>query len=85
MTDDYAVESEDEFFEDFSGWEITDNELTELLILARKNGDVQLRRLVKQNQYFRWLLNNFVEFSDPSENTIKLIELARSALKTTEK
>lgn len=83
--EDYSVESEDEFLEDFSGWEITDEELAEILIRARKSGDSQLRRLVKQNQYFRWLLRNFVEFSERSGDTIKLIDLTRLALKTTEK
>jgi len=77
---DFSVEAEDEFFEDFSGWEITDDQLSELLIVARATDDTMLRRVVKQNQYYRWLLNNLIDLSDRGDHVSGVIELARFAL-----
>ena len=78
---DFSVESEDEFFEDFSGWEITDEQLSELLVHARRNDDLMLRRLVKQNQYYRSLLNILIDLSDQGGDESRIIELARFALR----
>ena len=79
----HSSESEDEFFEDFSGWRITDDDLENMLITARMNGDVRLRRLVKQNQYLRFLLDKILEAVDRNEDLQKnqLVDLARTALK----
>ena len=80
--DEHSIESEDEFFEDFSGWQITGDDLERMLIDARTNGDVQLRRLVKQNQYFRFLLLKIIEAADRNEDMQKhqMVDLARKAL-----
>lgn len=78
---DFSIESEDEFFEDFSGWEVTDEQLSELLIHARRNDDLMLRRLVKQNQYYRWLLTSIIDLSDHGDDGSRIIELARFALR----
>jgi hypothetical protein len=77
----HIEESEDEFFEDFSGWEITNQQLAELLVEARTHGDVRLRRVVKQNQYFRWILEHLVSRSEQGEDVNWIVELASEALK----
>lgn len=82
---DHRVETEDEFFVDFSGWELTDDELEEILVRSRQTQDNQLRRLVKQAQYFRWLLPKLLELAERSGEKNQLIELARAALRTTTK
>ena len=64
---DYSIESEDEFYEDFSGYHISDKDLEEILILARKNSDVKLRRSIKELQYLRFLMKHLVELI-PDEN-----------------
>lgn len=79
---DYSVESEDEFYEDFSGWEITDEELEELLIHARRTSDIKLRRLVKQAQYFRWLMPKLLELAESNADENNITKLARAALRT---
>lgn len=73
----------DEFYEDFSGWKITDQELDDELEKVRKNEDVKARRIIKQNQYFRSLLRNIVELSDKDEDIGYLLDLARRALQNT--
>ncbi len=40
---DYSIESDEEFFEDFSGRTLSDKELDKILIKARKNSDAALR------------------------------------------
>lgn len=51
---DHSVESEDEFFEDFSGSKLTDEEVQNLIVEARQNSDIKLRRLAKQVQFWRF-------------------------------
>lgn len=80
---DFSKESEDEFYEDFSGWQITDEELDEMLRHARSTSDVKLRRIVKQNLYFRWLLRNIVELSDTNGDIRNVLELVNAALRNT--
>ncbi len=38
--DDYSVKSEDEFYEDFSGNELSDEEVEKILQLARQTSDI---------------------------------------------
>jgi hypothetical protein len=79
---DVLFESEDEFFEDFSGWKITDTDLEELLIRARKTSDVRLRRLVKQTQYLRWLMPQLLEIAEQDCRDNNIVKLARAAITT---
>ncbi len=64
---DYSIESEDEFYEDFSGYHISDKDIEEILILARKNSDIKLRRSIKELQYLRFLMKHLAELI-PDEN-----------------
>ena len=81
MTNAELKEADEEFYEDFSGWEITDDELEDTLARARPTGDVRLRRIVKQNQYFRWLLRTIIEQSDESNDIATILDMSRRALK----
>ncbi|NJM52740.1 MAG: hypothetical protein HC846_04690 [Blastocatellia bacterium] len=66
---DYTVESEDEFYEDF-GANLSDNELNQILIRARETSDTELRIVVKEVQYARFLMKHIVEpINDESELT----------------
>ncbi len=66
---DYSIETEEEFYEDFSGKNLSDEELNKVLIKARKTSDAELRIIVKELQYTRFLLKNVIEFVvDPNEN-----------------
>ncbi len=65
---DYSIESEEEFYEDFSGRGLSDKELNEVLIKARKNSDAELRIIVKELQYARVLLKNVIEFVETDES-----------------
>ena len=60
-------ETFEEFFEDFSGWEITDEELEEMLTESPANSDIRLRRLIKQHQNFRFLIPNLIEIAERVE------------------
>jgi len=75
---DYSIESDEEFYEDFSGRGLSDKELDEVLIEARKNSDAELRIIVKELQYARFLLKNIIEFVEadksPFLNVRKLVE-----------
>lgn len=74
---DYSVESEDEFYEDFSGRGLSDRELEQVLIKARKNSNAELRIIVKELQYTRVLLKQVIEFigdESPFLNVQKLIK-----------
>jgi|KBSMisStandDraft_5_1062788.scaffolds.fasta_scaffold1086587_2 hypothetical protein len=82
---DYSLESEDEFYEDFSGWTLTDRDLNEILARARAAGDVPLRRLVKQAQYFRFLLPKLLEVVEGHVDENPIIELARAAVRSLNK
>jgi len=81
----YSVESEAEFYEDFSGWTLTDDDLNEILTRARAAGDVPLRRLVKQAQYFRFLLPKLLEVVEGHVDENPIIDLARSAVQSMNK
>lgn len=59
---DYSAETDEEFYEDFSGRNLSDKELNEVLIKARKNNDSELRIIVKELQYARFILKHVVEF-----------------------
>jgi len=83
-TIDFSVESEDEIYEDLSGWELTDKDLEEMLIRSRQTMDVPLRRLVKQAQYLRWLMPKLLELAEQSGQENTFIDLARGALRTTQ-
>ena len=65
----YSVEIQDEFLEDFGIVGLSDNELHNVLIKARQNSDVELRLIVKELQYARYLLKHIIEFveEDTSE------------------
>lgn len=65
---DYSIESDDEFYEDFSGRGLSDKELDEVLIKARKNSDAELRIIVKELQYARLLLKHVIEFVKADES-----------------
>ena len=77
-----VAESEEEFFEDFSGYEITDDDLDEVLIEARRNGDVRLRRAMKELQFFRFLFRNLNEQSENGQDISAFIEMGKRALKS---
>lgn len=79
---DYLTESDDEFFEDFSGWEITDKDLDEILVEARKSNDIRLRRLVKHVQYLRFLMPKLVELAEKTDDTNTFVVLSQAALKS---
>ena len=66
---DHSVETEEEFLEDFGGVGLSDNELNNVLIKARQNSDIELRLIVKELQYARYLLKHIIEFveEDTSE------------------
>lgn len=66
---DYSIESDEEFYEDFSGRGLSDKELEEVLIKARKSSDTELRIIVKELQYARFLLKHMVEFIEADESS----------------
>lgn len=78
---DYSIESEDEFFEDFGGWEITDADLEEMLAEARKERDMRLRRLIKHVQYLRFLMPRLLELAEKTDNENTFVVLTRAALR----
>ena len=80
MGDD-SNETLEEFFEDFSGWEITDEELEGMLNDARADSDIRLRRLIKQHQYFRFLIPHLIEIAEWVEGDNQFVELAKSAVR----
>ncbi len=57
---DYSVETEEEFYEDFSSVNLSDEKLNQILIEARKNSDAELRIIIKELQYTRLLLKNII-------------------------
>jgi len=71
---DYSIESEEEFYEDFSGRTLSDNELGEVLIKARKSSDAELRIIVKELQYARFLLRHITEFVETDESEFLTIQ-----------
>jgi hypothetical protein len=76
---DYSIETEEEFYEDFSGRALSDNELGEVLIKARKNSDAELRIIVKELQYARFLLRHIIEFVETDESAfLNIQKLAKS-------
>ncbi len=74
-------ESDEEFFEDFSGWEITDTDLEEILAEARTARDIRLRRLVKHVQYLRFLMPKLVELAEQTDDTDTFVVLTKAALR----
>ncbi len=82
---DYSIESEEEFYEDFSGKNLSDEELNEILIKARKSSDAELRIIVKELQYARFLLKNIIEFvNDTDESDLLTIQkLAKNYVNAT--
>jgi len=80
---DYLAESDEEFFEDFSGWEVTDKDLDEILIEARKSNDIRLRRLIKHVQYLRFLMPKLLELAEKTDDTNTFVVLSKAALKST--
>lgn len=76
---DYSVESE-EFYEDFSGYHISDQDLEEIPFFAGKTSDIRLRRSIKELQYVRFLMKHLVELiKDENDNNILSIQnLARN-------
>lgn len=83
---DYSIESENEFYEDFGRKGLTDGELNEVLIKARKNSDAELRIIVKELQYTRFLLKNIIDFVvDPNENNdlLTIQKLVKNYVKAT--
>ncbi|MGI8544346.1 MAG: hypothetical protein ACR2MD_12855 [Aridibacter sp.] len=66
---DYSIESEEEFYEDFSGNSLSDEELNEVLIKARKNSDAELRIIVKELQYARFLITHIIKFIEDSDES----------------
>lgn len=59
---DYSIETDEEFYEDFSGRNLSDEKLNEVLIKAGKNSDAELRIIIKELLYARFLLKHIVEF-----------------------
>lgn len=85
---DYSVETEEEFYEDFSGRNLSDKELNEVLIKARKSDDSELQIIVKELQYKRFLLKNIVEFivdSNEGNNLLTIQKLVRNYVNATAK
>src|SRR5687767_5740382 len=78
-------ESEEEFYEDFSGWEITEKELNEILADARKSGDVRIRRLVKQVKYLKFLMPRLIELAEHTDRENTFVALSKAALKLADK
>jgi hypothetical protein len=74
---DYSVETEEEFYEDFGGRNLSDKELNEVLIKARKSDDSELRIIVKELQYTRFLLKNIVEFIVDSNEDNDLLTIQK--------
>jgi len=66
---DYSIETEEEFFEDWGSNNLSDEDLTKILIKARRNSDAELRIIIKELQYARYLLTHIVDFveEDTSE------------------
>ena len=71
---DYSVETEEEFLEDFGKVGLSDNELENVLIKARKNSDSELRMIVKELQYARYLLKHMIEFVEEDESEFLTIQ-----------
>ena len=82
---DYSIETEEEFYEDFSGNHLTDEELNDVLIKARKNSDPELRVIVKELQYARFLLRHIIEFADDRSAFLNVQNLAENYVKVLEK
>lgn len=71
---DYSVETEEEFLEDFGEAGLSDKELDNVLLKARKNSDVKLRRIVKELQYARYLLKYVIEFVEEDKSEFLTIQ-----------
>lgn len=83
---DYSVETDEEFFEDFGGRNLSDDELNEVLIKARRNSDAELRIIIKELQYTRFLLRHIIEFVIPDESEfLNIHKLVKSYVNATEK
>lgn len=52
---DYSVETDEETDEDAFIAAYSDEEVKKLLIAARKNSDIKLRRVLKELLYVRWI------------------------------
>lgn len=78
---DYSVESEDEFYEDFSASALTNEEIQSLIIHARQTSDIKLRRLAKEVQYLRWFMPHLLELAEQNSEENNIINLARAAVK----
>jgi len=81
---DYSIESEDEFYEDF-GTTLSDEELNQILIKARKNSDAELRVTVKELQYARFLMRHIIELIDDSDESkfLTIQKLAKNYVNAT--
>ncbi len=78
---DYSVESEDEWYEDFSHSTLSDKEVQEFLIIARKNSDIQLRRLVKEVQFLRNLAPHLIEVAEKGDDKNNILDFLRRMIK----
>jgi hypothetical protein len=79
---DHSTMSDDEFFEDFSGCNITDDELEEILARARQTSNIELRQLVKHTQYLRWLVRRLLKIAAPEDSEHTVIKLAQAEVRT---
>ena len=70
----YSVETQEEFLEDFGAAGLSDKELNDVLIKARKNSDVELRLIVKELQYARFLLKHIIEFVEEETSEFLTIQ-----------
>jgi hypothetical protein len=71
---DYSIETEEEFLEDFGSNNLSDEELNDILIKARKNSDAELRIIVKELQYARYLLAHIIEFVEEDKSEFLTVQ-----------
>ena len=76
MNDDSTFE---EFCEDFGAPPLSNDELDALMERARSTLDLQLRQLVKETQFHRWLLPRLLERAEqvPVDKEDQFIKVAR--------
>jgi hypothetical protein len=72
---DYSIESEDEAEEDAFVVAPSDNEIKELLAIARKEANIKLRRALKELLYVRWIITHLTDFiEDNNESDLLTIQ-----------
>lgn len=74
-----------EFYEDFSGWEITNEDLEEMLIDARRENNIRLRRFVKHTQYLRFLIPKLLELVEETNVENPIVAFSRAAVRNKKK